>query len=93
MFLRVASLQDVGLFDERFFMYGEDIDLSRRVHARYRTMYYPNVTVIHAHKAESYKSRKMLVVHMLNIIKYFNKWGWIYDAERIRINSALQDQL
>lgn len=90
MFLRVSALQDVGLFDERFFMYGEDIDLSRRVHARYRTMYYPNVTIIHSHQAGSYKNKRMLWIHLCNIVKYFNKWGWIFDAERIRMNAALR---
>ena len=31
MFLRVKSLNEIGLFDERIFMYGEDTDLNRRL--------------------------------------------------------------
>ena len=81
MFLRVSALQRVGLFDERFFMYGEDLDLSRRMHSHYRTVYYPNATVVHAHRAESYHSLKMLWIHIKNIAMYFNKWGWFFDAE------------
>ena len=37
MFFRVAALRKIGLFDERFFMYPEDIDISRRVHEHIST--------------------------------------------------------
>lgn len=86
MMLRMKALDEVGGFDERFFMYPEDIDLTRRIHQRYRTMYVPFVTVVHHHRAASYKSRRMLRVHIVNMIRYFNKWGWLFDAERRRIN-------
>lgn len=86
MFLRIAALKEIGLFDERFFMYGEDIDLSRRMHIKYKTMYYPKVSIVHAHERASYKSLKMLSIHILNIVRYFNKWGWFFDKERRQIN-------
>ena len=86
MFFRVSALKEIGLFDERFFMYSEDIDITRRMHARFRTVYYPEVSVIHDHAAESYKSARMLKVHMINMVKYFNKWGWFFDAERTKVN-------
>lgn len=82
IFFRVECFNKVGLFDERFFMYPEDIDITRRMHKFYRTMYLPFATVIHHHRAESYKSKKMLKIHILNMIKYFNKWGWFFDKER-----------
>ena len=93
MFLRVSALQRVGLFDERFFMYGEDLDLSRRMHSHYRTVYYPNATVVHAHRAESYHSLKMLWIHIKNIAMYFNKWGWFFDAERRKINKTVKGKI
>ena len=86
MFFRVAALKEVGLFDERFFMYPEDIDITRRMHERFRTVYYPEVCVIHDHAAESYKSARMLKIHMINMVKYFNKWGWFFDAQRKKVN-------
>lgn len=89
MFLRVEALCKVGLFDERFFMYGEDIDLSRRMHLQYRTMYYPGASIVHLHEAASYKNRRMLLIHIRNIIRYFNKWGWFFDAQRRKINRRL----
>lgn len=86
MFLRIEALKKCGLFDERFFMYPEDIDLTRRVAAEYRTMFYPGATIYHEYGAASKKSIKMLLIHAYNIIRYFNKWGWIFDSERGRLN-------
>lgn len=41
-------LEQVGSFDERFFMYGEDIDLSYRIQqAGYKNYYFPDTTIIH----------------------------------------------
>ena len=90
MMLRMKALCDIGGFDERFFMYPEDIDLTRRIHQQYRTMYVPFVTVVHHHRAASYKSPRMLRIHIVNMIRYFNKWGWLFDAERRRINRTLR---
>ncbi|GBU08432.1 glycosyl transferase family 2 [Bacteroidales bacterium] len=93
MFLRVNALRKVGLFDERFFMYPEDIDLSRRLFKHYDTAMYPEVQIIHRHEAASYKSFKMLWIHSINMIKYFNKWGWIFDKERSLVNKDLLQNL
>ena len=93
MFFRMECFNKVGLFDERFFMYPEDIDITRRMHKYFRTMFYPYVTIVHAHKDESYKSKKMLVIHMKNMIKYFNRWGWIVDKERKTWNKQLLKDL
>lgn len=86
MFLRVSALKKVGIFDERFFMYPEDIDLTRRLASHYDTIFLPTVSVIHLHGAASYKSIRMFLIHAFNIFKYFNKWGWIFDGERKALN-------
>ena len=93
MLLRVESLINVGIFDERFFMYPEDIDLTRRIAERYKTIFYPEVTVVHNHAKESFKSNKMLQIHIINMIKYFNKWGWIFDKKRRKINRETLQKL
>ena len=87
MFLRISAIQEVGLFDEHFFVYGEDIDFSRRMHQKYKTIFYPQVSIIHNHAEASSKSLKMLWVHIVNVSYYFNKWGWFFDKERKKINS------
>lgn len=93
MFFRTKAFETVGLFDERFFMYPEDIDITRRMHEQYKTIYYPFVSVVHDHAAESYKSKKMLKIHITNMIKYFNKWGWIFDKKRRKINKKVLNEL
>lgn len=93
MFFRLECFKKVGLFDERFFMYPEDIDITRRMHKYYRTMFWPGVTIVHAHRAASYKSKKMLKIHMWNMCKYFTKWGWLFDKERSEWNKALLKEL
>ena len=89
MLLRIEALNNAGLFDERFFMYPEDIDLTRRIHQHYRTVFYPHVTITHHHAQESYKSPRLLWIHITNMIRYFNKWGWIWDAERRKTNMKI----
>jgi len=55
MLLRKSVLDKVGLLDETFFMYGEDIDLSYRIiKAGYDNYYYPEARIIH-YKGESTK--------------------------------------
>lgn len=88
MFLRNDTLRHTGLFDERFFMYPEDIDLTRRIHAVANTLYWPGVTVVHAHRAASYRSMRMAWIHAVNMVRYFNKWGWFRDRERRVVNAA-----
>jgi GT2 family glycosyltransferase len=55
MFFRKKALDEIGYFDETFFMYGEDIDLSYRVlKAGYKNYYLADTTIIH-YKGESTK--------------------------------------
>jgi GT2 family glycosyltransferase len=93
MLFRTSALKKVGLFDERFFMYPEDIDITRRIHAQFRTLFFPSATIVHDHAKESYKSKKMLWIHLTNLIKYFNKWGWFFDAERKKVNAHTSELL
>lgn len=89
MFFRVSALREVGIFDERFFMYPEDIDMTRRIHERYRTMYLPSVSITHIYAVESRKNARMFMIHARNMIKYFNKWGWLFDSRRRAFNRRL----
>jgi len=92
MFINCKVFNKVSGFDERFFMYPEDIDLTRRIHKHAKTVYYPNVSIRHSHGKGSYKNRKLLYYHVTSMIKYFNKWGWIFDKERKEINRKILAQ-
>ncbi|MDR1182834.1 MAG: glycosyltransferase family 2 protein [Bacteroidales bacterium] len=55
MLLRKSVLDSIGLLDEDYFMYGEDIDLSYRItKAGYKNYYFPKTRIIH-YKGESTK--------------------------------------
>lgn len=94
MFIRTSVLKDVGMFDDKFFMYFEDFDLMRRIHVKYKTLFYPFVSIIHNHAAEHRTNKKLLIESIKSAIIYFNKWGWFYDSDRKRINQkALYNNL
>lgn len=86
MFLRTNALREVGLFDERIFLYTEDTDLTRRIHTRYRTIFFPEAVIYHYNQRRSYKNSVKLLHHVFSAIAYFNKWGWFNDSEREFIN-------
>ena len=90
LLFRMEALKDTGLFDERFFMYPEDIDITRRIHEKWQTLYWPHVSIVHEHQAASRKNFKMLAIHLVNMIKYFNKWGWVFDKGRKEFNNDLK---
>lgn len=93
MFLRVEAVKKIGGFDDDFFMYCEDIDFCRRIGMTgYQTIYYPEITVVHAHKKESYKSKAMLKAHIRSAVRYFNKWGWFIDKYRKKLNLEARQQ-
>jgi len=59
MMVRRAVIQRVGLFDESFWMYGEDLDWAYRIkQAGWKVMYNPRVTVTHVKRAASRQSRR-----------------------------------
>lgn len=93
MLLRTEVLKQVGGFDERFFMYCEDFDLCRRIGQVSKTVFYPEVSVIHNYEKGSYKNYKLLKYHIISAIKYFNKWGWFFDKERKQINEKTLTRL
>lgn len=64
MLIRKSVLDKIGFLDEKFFMYGEDIDLSYRVTlAGYANYYFPQTTIIH-YKGESTRKGSLNYVIM-----------------------------
>lgn len=89
MFLRTEAALKARLFDERYFMYPEDMDLTRTIHRDYLTLFLPSVTIVHHHAKASYHSLRYLWIHIVNMCRYFNKWGWFRDPERELFNNQL----
>lgn len=86
MLFRSECLLALDGFDERYFMYMEDVDLSRRCAERFGVLYVPSACIIHEHQQASYKNKALLKAHIISAIKYFNKWGWVFDKQRKKIN-------
>lgn len=91
MFLSIDVLKNVGLFDDRFFMYFEDFDLIRRIHKVSKTVFFPKLSIIHNHANEHRTNKKLLMISIISAIKYFNKWGWLFDRERKMWNNCAFD--
>lgn len=71
MLVRTSVIREVGLLDEQFFMYGEDLDWAYRIKQYgWRVVYYPTVQILHYKRAASTR-------HALPSIRAF------YDAMRI----------
>lgn len=92
LFINTKVFDVVKGFDERFFMYVEDIDLTRRIFEHFKTIYYPHVSIYHQHSKGSYRNKRLLKYHIIAAIKYFNKWGWLFDRGRREINKKVLDQ-
>ncbi|KDN53962.1 glycosyltransferase [Flavobacterium seoulense] len=90
--LNLDAVKKVGMYDDQFFMYFEDWDLSRRMHLKYKTIYFPRVSVYHGYDSGANKSSKLFKIFVRSAITYFNKWGWFFDSEREKINKEALSQ-
>lgn len=90
---RSAILLKIGGFDERYFMYMEDVDLVRRLAMEGRSLYVPTSTVVHEYAKGSYRNYRLLSYHIRSAIRYFNKWGWFFDSYRRQRNRFCVDNI
>jgi GT2 family glycosyltransferase len=88
MLMRKEALDKVGLLDEDYFMYGEDIDLSYRIIlGGYKNYYYPEARIIH-YKGESTKKGSLNYVFVFyNAMAIFARKH--FSKERARMFSLL----
>jgi len=73
--MRNKALSEVGLLDERFFMYLEDMDICKRLHeANWRVVFIPEAKIIHTWGASSNQNKeKSFFFHHISMYKYFQK--------------------
>ncbi|MGH1363086.1 MAG: glycosyltransferase [Calditrichia bacterium] len=76
MMVKKAVLDEIGYFDERFFMYCEDIDLCHRINEAGHTIYYVPTTQIIHYKGESTKKNNVDYVVTFNkaLYQFFDKY-------------------
>jgi GT2 family glycosyltransferase len=101
LLMRVETVLRAGMFDERFLLRFDTVDLARRTARIARTVFVPHVTVVRggardpAHAgARGWRARVVSCWRRyVSAWCYFNKWGWLRDAERDRINARALRQL
>lgn len=76
MMFRTKIFKEIGGFDERYFMYMEDADITRKVNNISRSLFFPQAHITHEWQRESHKKIKYVVYSIDSMLKYFNKWGW-----------------
>ncbi|THB80528.1 MAG: glycosyltransferase family 2 protein [Desulfobacteraceae bacterium] len=76
MFCRTDLIRQVSGFDERFFLYFEDVDLCRKVQNHARTVSFPEAVVVHRWERMAHKKARWFYIFVLSAFKYFNKWGY-----------------
>ncbi len=75
--VRREVIEKVGLLDEDYFMYGEDIDWAYRIRlAGWKIMYNPTVTILHKKKQSG--RANILRVRRVTTEIYFNKYNWLF---------------
>jgi N-acetylglucosaminyl-diphospho-decaprenol L-rhamnosyltransferase len=98
MLIRRSAIQEPYLFDERFFLYFEDVDLCFRVRQRgWNVLYNPAASMIHQHRRESaqswnYQAKKH---HFVSLSKFLWKYRFQLRMEptpKVEKSSALQNR-
>ncbi len=72
--IRTDAFKKLCGFDDRYFMYLEDADLSLMAKRKGKVMLLPQVSVTHAWERESSKSLKYLFIHIMSCFKFLFKW-------------------
>lgn len=76
MLLRTNIFKEVKGFDERYFMYYEDTDLTRKINRVSSAMFVPTANVMHIWKRANGHNIKYIFIMLISLYKYMNKWGW-----------------
>ncbi|MBQ5312093.1 MAG: glycosyltransferase family 2 protein [Oscillospiraceae bacterium] len=80
--VRTEVFTGIGGFDERYFLYNEDADITRMAQRRGRTVYAPQFTVIHLWERAYMKKKKYFFIQIDSMLKYF--WKWRFNGKYVK---------
>ena len=71
MAIRAEAFKSIGGFDERFFLYYEDVDLCRRLSAAgFSIVYEPRASIIHDARRASRRNPRLMAIHAASALRY-----------------------
>lgn len=76
MIFRTSIFKQIKGFDEKFFMYLEDADITRRVNQVSKSVFTPEIRVIHLWKRSGHKKLKHMLITLKSMKIYFKKWRY-----------------
>ncbi len=78
MLVRTDAFNGVGGFDENYFLYLEDADLSRSLSQFGRCLHLPIAEVVHNWGRGNYEHINLMFINIHSALMYFSKWGWVF---------------
>lgn len=76
--VRTADFKAVGGFDEAYFMYVEDADLTQKMRTRGKAYLVPQYTAVHAWHRAAHRQLKPFFWQARSLLRYFSKWGFAW---------------
>ena len=76
MLVRGSAFCAVNGFDESYFLYFEDYDLSRRLQSKGRLQYLPQMQIVHAGGNAARKGVRHIAMFVRSGIHFFQQHGW-----------------
>lgn len=83
LMIRRSAAENVGLMDERYFLYFEDVDLCYKMRQRgWKVVYLPEAEMVHHHRRAS--ARRMInrpfFYHLNSVFHFYDKWGGFFQS-------------
>ena len=76
--VRRDAVESVGLMDERFFLYFEDVDWCYRMkQTGLKVYYHPDSVIVHSYARDSAQSvlNRSFMAHLVSLFRYYEKWN------------------
>lgn len=74
--IRTEVFRQINGFDEKYFMYVEDADITQKALQKGRAVFLPQVTVTHAWHRAAHRHLKQFLWQLRSMLRYFKKWGF-----------------
>ncbi len=87
--IRTEIFKKIGMYDPQYFIYFEDWDLSLRTFFKYKTVFFPQVSIYHSSSSGNNRSLKKSFHKACSFVKFFNKWGWFNNSLRKKVNAKV----